>query len=101
MTNPKEQYMNGIYFAVTGQKNETVRAWKKEKDLTNCQTCDDSSCPARSDPERFNTDAGGKLQCLRLAKYLHPFAFRNCDGRVVVIPKSIVKAIVGGASDAC
>ena len=93
MLNPKEQYMNGNNIAVTGQKKETIEAWRRERELTNCQTCNEPSCGARNDSTRFNCDAGGQLQCIRLAKHISPYAFLNADGRVIIIPDEVRKAL--------
>lgn len=71
--------------------------WQQEKSACDCYStvnpCYDSECTFRGRHERYPADIGGEGQCLRLAQLQSPFAFRNVDGRVVVIPDSIINRI--------
>lgn len=75
---------------------EVPKEWRKEMDLIDCQNCGYSyDCYHRNHRERLPADAGGDGQCLRLAKYLSPYAFKNVDGQIIIIPDSVVEAIRG------
>ena len=70
-------------------------SWKQQYDLCNCRTClEQNDCSFSGKKERFPLDAGGKGQCLRLAQAESDFAFRNVDGRVIVLPEEIVNKII-------
>ena len=68
--------------------------WKRQFQLCDCLTCFDRDCKARDKSSRFPCDSGGDGQCLRLAQAESDFAFRNVDGRVIVLPEEIVNKII-------
>lgn len=72
---------------------EQAEAWRHEYNLCNCNSCQDEGCKVRQSSARFPVDAGGQDQCLRLMKEKTPYVWRNADGRVIVIPDEVVKAI--------
>ena len=67
--------------------------WTKERELIACETCFED-CKFRNRKERLPSDAGGECQCLRYAKEMCGYAFKNSDGRVVIIPPEIIRQIV-------
>ena len=90
------------YFASGGEawkagltdKSE-VQQWRKEYSLCDCLRCYDRECTCREKNIRFPASAGGRDQCLRYARTLIKYAFRNPDGTVIIIPDEIIEAIRG------
>ena len=74
--------------------------WRKEYEVCNCQSvsnpCYDRSCIYRGKLTRFPADAGGENGCLRLAQSQSKYAFRNCDGRTIILPQEIIDEIRSG-----
>ena len=73
------------------------QAYAAEVKAVNCNTCDDAECRFRYDRKRLPADAGGESQCLRWAKAYAPLAWRNPDGRTIILPQEIIDAIRTGA----
>ncbi len=75
-------------------KTDNIVKWNKEIELIDCDTCGEQrDCPAYMKESRYPVDAGGAGQCLRLEEFRSPYAFRNGNGDVVVIPDEVVDRI--------
>ena len=89
-------FQNGDHWILQNNVNAaTEKEWRLEYELTDCKTCGDNDCPHRLKESRYPVDAGGGLQCLRLAQHKNPFTWRNPNGQVISIDESVVKKIRG------
>lgn len=76
-----------------GTSDEIARSWRREYDLCNCSSCNDTACRHRNKATRFPLDAGGQEQCLRLMQSKTRYTWRNGNGDIITIPAEVVKAI--------
>ena len=91
--NTRKGYFNGECGAsavVDYLPKEITERWREEARLLECRTCLDRECQFRYKDARLPEDAGGQGQCLRWAKEFTPLAWRNADGRVIIIPQEAV-----------
>ena len=91
--NGREMFLKGIpgsSYATCGIPAEVSDRWYAEQRLLNCSQCDDEACVARFKQDRFPEDVGGKGQCLRWAQEFTPLAWRNQDGRVIIMPQEVI-----------
>lgn len=69
---------------------EIAARLKTEKRLLDCSDCLDELCAFRFSQDRLPADAGGKGQCLRWAQEFTPLAWRNQEGRVIIVPQEAI-----------
>jgi len=80
----------GSSYATYGLPTEVSDRWKAERRMLDCSQCDDEACEFRFKQDRFPEDAGGKGQCLRWAQEFTPLAWKNQDGRVIIMPQEVI-----------
>ena len=91
--NGREMYLKsvpGSAYSMDFLSPEMAARYRTEKQLLNCSDCDDEACAFRFKQDRFPEDVGGKGQCLRWAQEFTPLAWRNQDGRVIIMPQEII-----------
>lgn len=91
--NGREMFLKGIpgsAYHLDHVSSEVATRLRTEAKLLDCSCCDDDACTFRFKQDRFPQDAGGKGQCLRWAREFTPLAWRNQDGRVIVMPQDII-----------
>ena len=92
----REQFFTGDHHGRVGldyMPPEIAARWRAEADALNCNSCYMTDCKFRNKHERLPDDAGGEGQCLRWAQKFTPLAWRNLDGRVIVMPQEVLDAI--------
>ena len=82
--------ISGSWHAAHSVPAEIFNHWKAEAKLLDCSRCDDEVCAFRFKQDRFPEDAGGHSQCLCWAQEFTPLAWRNPDGRVIVMPQEVI-----------
>lgn len=91
--NGREMFLKGIpgsAYHLDFLSAETVARLRAEREALNCSYCDDEACAFRFKQDRLPEDVGGKSQCLRWAQEFTPLAWRNQDGRVIIMPQEII-----------
>ena len=92
----REQLFTGDYhgnLALSHMPPEVADCWRDEAAALKCSTCFQENCKFRDKHERLPDDAGGEGQCLRWAQEFTPLAWRNVDGRVIVMPQEVLDTI--------
>ena len=92
----RKMFFNGEYggrLALDYLPPETAERWWAEAAALECSSCNVEECAFRFKEERLPEDAGGNCQCIRWAEKFTPLAWRNPDGRVIVMPQEILDAI--------
>lgn len=86
-----DSWQSGV--ALSNLPPQVAEATRREISAVQCSTCLDSECKHRGRTDRLPIDAGGKSQCLRWAKLVSRYSFRNGDGTVIIIPDEVIAAI--------
>lgn len=91
--NGREMYLKrvpGATYCTDFLPPEPAAQYRAEQELLDCSNCDDEKCAFRFKNERFPEDAGGKGQCLRWAQKFTLLAWRNQDGRVIIMSQEVL-----------
>lgn len=80
----------GAAYALDYSPPEIAARLRREKRLLDCSDCPDGACAFRFSQDRLPEDAGGKGRCLRWAQEFTPLAWRNQDGRIIIMPQEVI-----------
>lgn len=89
----REMFLKGIpgaAYHLDYASPEVAARLRSEAKLLDCSRCDDEACTFRFKNDRLPEDAGGKSQCLRWAQEFTPLAWRNPDGRIIIMPQEVI-----------